>query len=139
LQTQLTRNIEYGAAWSAVVLSLVYLLLATWLFRRKRDSLRLLVESFLALGVIFATLAVPLAVDGRWTSATWALEGAAIVWTGVRQGRIAARIFGLLLQIAAGIAFAIGSLDWLGHTASAALPILNSEFIGAALIALAGL
>ena len=139
LQQALVRPFEFGMAGSAVAMSALYLVLARVLWARRRDDLRLLVESFLALGVVFATLAVPLAVDARWTSATWALEGAAIVWTGVRQGRIAARIFGLLLQVAAGIAFAIGSLDWLGHTASAALPILNSEFIGAALIALAGL
>jgi hypothetical protein len=51
LQTQLVRNIEYGAAWSALVLSGIYLLLARWLFMRNRDALRLLVEAFLALGV----------------------------------------------------------------------------------------
>ena len=58
---------------------------ARFLYARARDDLRLLVEAFLALGVVFATLAVPLALDARWTSATWALEGAAIVWVGVRQ------------------------------------------------------
>jgi len=98
LQTQLVRNIEYGAAWSALALSGIYLLLARRLFMRNRDTLRLLVEAFLALGVVFATLAIPLALDGRWTSATWALESAAILWIGVRQGRLVARGFGLFLQ-----------------------------------------
>jgi len=35
--------------------------------------------------VLFATLAIPLAFDARWTSAAWALEGAAAVWVGLRQ------------------------------------------------------
>src|SRR6185369_1022269 len=87
LQTQLVRNIEYGAAWSALALSFVYLLLARILYTRHRDHLRMLVEAFLALGVVFGTLAIPMALDGRWTSAAWALEGTAAVWVGLRQNR----------------------------------------------------
>jgi uncharacterized membrane protein len=66
-----------------------------------RRGQRLLVEAFLALGMVFTTLAIPLAFDGRWTSAAWALEGAAIVWVGVRQQRLLARLFGILLQLLA--------------------------------------
>ena len=139
LQQALVRPFEFGMAASAIGAAALYLVLARVLWARRREDLRLLVESFLALGVVFATLAVPLAFDARWTSATWALEGAAIVWIGVRQGRYVARIFGLLLQLAAGAAFAVGTLDVIGHTAAAAYPVLNSEFIGAALIAAAGL
>jgi uncharacterized membrane protein len=133
LQTQLTRNVEYGAAWSAVALSLVYLLIARWLFVRQRDNQRLLVEAFLALGVIFATLAIPLALDGRWTSATWALEGAAIVWTGVRQDRRLARAFGLFLQLAAGFAFLFAFDRGRGD-----VPVLNSFYLGCLFISVAG-
>ena len=133
LQTQLTRNMEYGAAWSAVALSLVYLLIARWLFVRQRDNQRLLVEAFLALGVIFATLAIPLALDGRWTSATWALEGAAIVWTGVRQDRRLARAFGLFLQLAAGFAF-LFAFD----RARGDVPVFNSFYLGCLFISVAG-
>src|SRR5713226_8656811 len=89
---------EYGAAWSAVAVSAIYLVLASVLYRRHAETLRMLVEAFLALGVIFATLAIPLAFDGRWTSAAWALEGAAAYWVGVKQGRRLPRAFGLLLQ-----------------------------------------
>ncbi len=66
----------------------------------------MLVEAFLALGVVFVTLAIPLALDGRWTAATWALEGAAVVCgSGYARSAGLARIFGLLLQMGAGIAF----------------------------------
>jgi uncharacterized membrane protein len=133
LQTQLTRNMEYGAAWSAVALSLVYLLIARSLFIRRREQQRLLVEAFLALGVIFATLAIPLALDGRWTSATWALEGAAIVWIGVRQNRRLARAFGLFLQPAAGLAF-LFAFD----RAHGEVPVVNSFYLGCLFISVAG-
>ena len=104
-QLRLMREFEYGAAFSALGMSLVYVVLARLLYTRHRELLRMLVEAFLALGVVFVTLAIPLALDGRWTAAAWALEGAAVVWVGVRQNRWPARAFGLLLQLAAGISF----------------------------------
>ncbi len=79
LQTALVHETEYATAFSALALSGFYLLLAKGLFTRLSDNMRLLVESFLALGVVFGTLAIPLALDGRWTAAAWALEGAAII------------------------------------------------------------
>jgi uncharacterized membrane protein len=134
LQTALVRNMEFGGAWSACALGAFYLVLASLLYSRRQESLRLLVESFLALGVGFGTLAVPLAFDGRWTSAVWAIEGAAIVWVGVRQGRMLARWFGMLLQFGAGVAFL---LDARGGTG--ALPVLNSAYLGTVMVSAAGL
>lgn len=133
-QYEMLQVFEYGLASSAVVLSLFYIVLAKILFDRKRDSLRLMVESFLALGVVFATLAIPLALDGRWTSASWALEGAAVLWMGVRQGRMLPRIFGTLLQFAAGF-----SLLNHHYYHSTPLAIFNSLYIGCVLISVAGL
>jgi uncharacterized membrane protein len=136
LQSALVRDMPYGMALSALAAAAIYLSLA-WILYARAAALRLLVESFLALGVIFATLAIPLALDARWTSATWALEGAAILWVGVRQQRLPARVFGLLLQLAAGVAY-----GWQTATTpmgAATLPILNSSFVGATLVSLAGL
>ncbi len=108
LQAGLVKDFEYGLAFSSLALAGFYLLLATWLHRKMQPQLKLLIESFLALGVIFATLTIPLALDARWTSAAWALEGAAVFWVGVRQDRRLARAFGLLLQLLAGAAFLNG-------------------------------
>jgi uncharacterized membrane protein len=139
LQGALVRRFEYAMAWSAVAASALYLALARLLYARHRDDLRLLVEAFLALGVVFATLAIPLALDARLTSAAWALEGAAIVWVGVRQQRLGPRVFGLLLQAAAGVAFALGFSVWTHRLVVASLPVLNSDCIGALLVALGGI
>lgn len=134
LQTGLVKNIEYGLAWSALALALFYVLLATALWRRRIDGMRLLTEAFLALGVVFGTLAIPLALDGRWTAAAWALEGAAMFWIGVRQQRLLPRFFGLLLQLGAGLSF----MTVVDH-ATGEIPVLNGVCLGSALIALAGL
>jgi uncharacterized membrane protein len=133
LQAAAVRHIEYAAAYSALFFSAVYLALALALFRRTGQGLRLLVESHIALSVAFATLAIPLAFDGRLTSATWALEAAAIIWIGVRQQRMLARVFGYLLQIAAGIAFLVDVDQGYGAT-----PVANSFAMGCLFIALAG-
>ena len=134
LQTGLVRHYEYALAFSALALSLFYLVIAMILYRRKQETQRLLVEAFLALGVLFGTLAIPLALNGRWTAATWALEGAAILWIGARQSRWLARAFGALLQFGAGVAFVDGWSVGVKH-----IPILNSQYLGTVFIAGAGL
>lgn len=90
-------------AVSAIVVSALYFILAWLLYRGRRDSQRLLAEAFVALGVVFMTVATPLALNGTATGVTWALEGAALVWIGVRQDRVTARVFGGLLQIFAAL------------------------------------
>lgn len=135
LQAGLVQPFELGTALSALGFGAVYLALAwvlTWVMgRRKTDNYRLLVECFIAIGVGFATLAVPLAFDARLTSAVWALEGAGAFWVGMRQARWMPRAFGLVLQAVAGLAL----LNAVGTNVSA-WPLLNADFMGALLIAL---
>lgn len=134
LQSGLVRHFEFGMAFSALALGGFYITLALWLWQRAR--LRLLCEAFLALGMVFLTLAIPLAVDGRWTAAAWALEGAAMIWIGTRQQRLLARISGILLQFSAGISFII---SFIFSSSAGVLPIINAHFIGGILIAIAGI
>lgn len=134
LQAVLVQNYEYGLAWSATGAGAFYLVLATLLFRSRPTMLRLLCEAFLALGVVFATLALPLALDGRWSSAAWAMEGAAMVWIGLRQSRQLARIFGALLLFGASVLF----LDDFDRKASG-MAVMNSVYLGGVIIALAAL
>jgi uncharacterized membrane protein len=105
LQAGLVQHFEYGLAWSAFALGLFYIVLAGVLFRKSPATLFSLCDAYLAFGVVFATLAIPLAFDGRWTAAAWGVEGAALVWTGLRQERRLARGFGYCLLIGSGIEF----------------------------------
>ena len=115
LQSAMLHQQLLPLAFSSLAVSAVYLTFAWSLHRSGRPAQRPLVEAFLVLGVAFLTLAVPLALSGSWTSASWALEGAALVWIGCRQNRLLARIAGVLLQIAAGCTVWL-SVDFLfGH------------------------
>ncbi len=134
LQAALVKDMPYGLAWSAIAAAAFYVALAWLLFNRLGRDSRLLAEAFLAIGVVFATLTIPLALDARWTAGMWALEGAAIVWVGRRQARLLPRLFGYLLQGGAGVSF-LYSAQQIHHQ----LPVLNGLFIGALVIAVAGL
>ena len=116
LQFGLVKGFEFGMAYSALALGLFYAVLAISLARR-RATYGLLVDAFTALAVVFGTLAIPMALDGRWTSAAWALEGAGIVWIGLRQRQPLAWGFGLLVQLGAWVSF-IGSVSGLDPEAA---------------------
>ena len=132
LQHRLASGFEYGPAIGALAFCVFYAVIAVLIRHRGREWMRLLAESFVALSVAFGTLAIPLAVDGSWTSAAWALEGAAVVWIGARQNRRLALLSGLGLQFLAGC-LAIG-----GQSGDA-LPVLNMVFLGHLMVSLAGL
>ena len=102
-QSAMLYDRSMALALSAIVVGAFYLLLAWVLHRQRRESQRLLVEVFMALGVVFLAVAAPLGLDSRQTCATWALEGAALLWIGARQGRVLPRVLGVILQVAAGV------------------------------------
>jgi uncharacterized membrane protein len=133
LQHQLVKDTDYGLAISAVALALLYVGMATFLFRSRNEKLRVLVEAQLALGVAFLTVAVPLALDARWTSAAWALEGAALIWLAFRQERNLALLAGLALQ-------GLSAFEYVDQPpAIAEWPIVNGYCLGALLLSFAGL
>lgn len=133
LQSALVSDFRYGMAWSSLAAGLCYLACCRLLWNRGHQ-LRPLAESFLALAGILLTLAIPLAFDGRWTSAAWALEGATMVWLGFRTERRLVRASGYLLQLLSGLAFASAMAHTTGN-----VPLLNSFYLGCLLISLSGL
>lgn len=134
LHATMVSRYEFALAWSALGFGAFYLTLAYALYRRGPDSLRLLAEAFIALGVIFASLAIPLAFDRQTTAAMWAIEGAGLLWIGLRQGRKFARAFGFLLQVCGGAGYLAGL-----HKLDGAPALLNSAYIGSLMLAVAGL
>ncbi|WP_296186508.1 DUF2339 domain-containing protein [Pseudomonas sp. UBA1879] len=137
LQYAIVQHIEFGAAFSALVLGLLYMAIARILAGRAPGRALLLVETCLSLGVVFATLAIPLGLSAQWTTVAWAVEGAAVFWLGMRQDRRLARVFGLLLQLGAGFAF----LGMVGRWAAwkDGPTVSHGDFWTPLIIALAGL
>ena len=113
----------------AVLMSGFYLLLFYAAWGRHRED-QLLVLAYLNAGLIFFTLAIAIQLDQHWVTIGWALEGAALVWTGLRTKTFAPRRAALLV-------FAVAVLHWFSVDADAItygpgdgfVPLLNSRAV----------
>lgn len=120
-------------AISTLVAAVVYLVVAY--VSRRQPAMRLLRDTWAVLAVALATLTVPLALRADVTGSIFALEGAGLIWLGLRQQRWLATWSGVALQLFAGFALLI---DKSVHGGFGAWPVLNREFISALMIVLAG-
>ncbi|HUP08768.1 MAG TPA: DUF2339 domain-containing protein [Caldimonas sp.] len=102
LQAGLVRDVEHGAALSALAMAAFYVAMAAAL--RARPQAAAAFEGSLAVGTVFATLVIPFALDARSTAGAWSLEAAGLVWIGLRQGRLRPRAFGYALFVLSGLA-----------------------------------
>ena len=135
LQLGVVRGLEHGAAWSAFAVAALYMVLAIVLSGREPAGQRALAKAFFLLALIFATVTLPLALDGRSTAGLWALEGAAIYWASSRRDELLlGRTAGLLLQLAAGVVLLAVMYRGVSET-----PVWNGFFLSCVLIAWAGL
>ena len=134
LMMLMLRHLEYGIAIASAAMGFYYIALARYAWRSVGEEFRLLAEAMLAIGVVFATLAIPYALEGHWSSAAWALEAAGILWVSIRQRRFYAQCFAVLLQVGSGILFLLRNFDETGDTAW-----LNPAFLGGLFIALGAL
>jgi uncharacterized membrane protein len=132
MQSHLVWDMPYGLAWSATIGALLYALLGV--IARRHQNMQLLSETYIALAVGLGTLAIFFAFGAYTTFALWSIEGAAILWVGLRQKRMLARVFALLVQAAgAGYFF----LDY--ATYSRSNPFFNDAVLGCAIIVAAAL
>ena len=131
LQSGLARDFEYGMAWSALGFGVFYL--AAWAWLRRQTWATSLALPYLAIALVFLTLAVPYAFGARVTVGLWALEGAGLVWVSMRQDSAIGRAAGLGLQACAAF------VHLSGFTRLATVPpILNELFLDSLLLAAAG-
>jgi hypothetical protein len=91
----------------------------------REPGFSLLSRAFLALAVIFATIAIPFALDDRYTAAVWAVEAAGVYWIGVRQNVLFARAFALVVEVGAAVAFVLS-----GFSGADDAMFGNAHFVG---------
>lgn len=135
MQVGLLGDDRMGLAYSALFVAAIYTGLALW--ARRNERLRDLAQSAAGMGLVFATLAIPLALTARWTSAAWALQGAGMVWLGLRQERRLVRWSGLVLLVLAGLAWMVSLFDH--DPGYADRFVLNAHVLNLGLLALAWL
>jgi uncharacterized membrane protein len=128
LQHGLVRDTTYGTAISALLMAAFYVAMAARM--KRHPALAVTFEATLAIATVFLTLVIPFALDARSTAGAWALEGAGLVWLGLRQGRWLPRAFGYAL-------FVLGSGSLLLSTLWQPAPggVFNAWFMNALLVA----
>jgi len=131
LQAGLLRGERWPLALCALGVAAIYLLLASACLRAERT--RLLGQAHAVLAVGFATLAVPLALSAQATAGVFALEGAGLVWLGLRQQRGLAQLAGVVLQLLAAVAYVVA---W--DVPAGGIAVANGNFMSGLLVALAG-
>lgn len=94
----LLHEMPYVLAAASALLAAVYILIGNALIKRSQ-AYRLMTEGTLALGISFSALVIPLALSAEWTAVGWAVQGAGLVWLGVRTQKLWSTLFGLALQL----------------------------------------
>ena len=128
----LVDHYRFELAWLAVAVAAFFLVLTRLLQRHHGIAGDVYGPLYLALGVGFLTIAVPLKLEGYWNTLGWIVEGGALFWA-AHRGR------SLLLRLLAACAVLLGvarlvAIDVFDH-----LPLLFNPRFGLYLAAIAAL
>jgi uncharacterized membrane protein len=97
LQYLLYRDHRWAMTVAVLALAAFYLTAMKWLPPAQPGE-RSVARSLLAgLALTFVTLAIPIRLEGQWIAIAWAVEGAALVWSGFQASVRLLRWAGILL------------------------------------------
>jgi uncharacterized membrane protein len=102
LRATLWPDHRWALTLAVLVLSFAHLLVAQSLPAPREGQRPLLKLLFAGLALTFVTLAIPIRLDGKWITISWAVEGALLIWSGLRAASPALRAAGYLLFTVAG-------------------------------------
>src|SRR5580704_14192897 len=121
LRVMLWPENRWALTVAVLVLAAVHLAAERMLPEKRGTEVRLARILYAGLALTFVTLAIPIRLDGNWITIAWAVQGAVLIWSGLRAQFAALRWAGLVL-------FAIVA----GRLALIAIPadtfLLNARF-----------
>jgi len=121
-----------------LALSAAHLTVSGLLPTKKQGEIPLSRLLFGGLALTFATLAIPIRLDGKWITLAFAVEGAILIWTGFRALHLRLRQAGyFLLALAAGrlLLFPIDAPQFLFNARFATYLVLIACMVAALLAA----
>ena len=110
LQYAITRQWEFGPAFSSLGFGLFYLAGAYIILHKWKSLAKTISLFWLTIGVSFITFSIPLALSANWTALLWMFEGTALTWIMLTQKYYRVALFGTLIT-SLGIISAVISLD----------------------------
>ncbi|KES19953.1 putative membrane protein (DUF2339) [Gilliamella apicola SCGC AB-598-B02] len=99
LQYAITQRWEFGPAFSSLGFGLFYLAGAYIILHKWKSLAKTISLFWLAIGVSFITLSIPLALSANWTALLWMFEGTAITWITLSQKYYRTALFGVLITL----------------------------------------
>jgi uncharacterized membrane protein len=99
LRTMLWPQHRWGLTVAAVALSAAHLAAERALPENHGAEQKMARILYAGLALTFVTLAIPIRLDGKWLTIGWAVEGAVLVWSGLRIRIAALRYAGFVLFI----------------------------------------
>lgn len=94
---------RWGLTFFVVGLAVVHLAAERAVPRNDTRASQLARTIYAGLALTFLTLAIPIRLDGKWITIAWAVEGAMLVWSGLRIRSQALRSAGLVLFLIVGV------------------------------------
>jgi uncharacterized membrane protein len=81
-------------AWLVATVAALYIALAIAIWKREPATARLIGPLYLALGVIFLTISIPLELDRQWITLAWIVQAGALFWVSQYTTRNLLRFLG---------------------------------------------
>jgi uncharacterized membrane protein len=103
LRVMLWPENRWALTVAVLVLAAVHLAAERMLPEKRGTEVRLARILYAGLALTFVTLAIPIRLDGNWITIAWAVQGAVLIWSGLRAQFAALRWAGVaLFAIVAG-------------------------------------
>ncbi len=130
--SMLDEHHRFELAWLTVAVAVLFFVLTRALQSREGSAHPLFGPLYLALGVGFLTIAIPLKLESYWNTLGWIVEGGALFWAAHRSRRMLLRILG------AG-AFLLGAVRLIALDSFSHQPLLVNPRFGLYLLAIGAL
>ncbi|HYA97517.1 MAG TPA: DUF2339 domain-containing protein [Methylomirabilota bacterium] len=138
LRIMLWSEHRWALTIAALLLSAVHLALARLLPKTAEKETPVARILLAGLALTFATLAIPIRLEGKWITLAWAVEGAVLIWSGFRVATPLLRHAGYLLLSAAALRLVflpIPAKQFIVNARFAAFAVLVACFAAALLAA----
>ncbi len=111
LRLMLWPQYRWGLTLAVLALSAAHLLAERALPSKATRANQLARALYAGLALVFATVAIPIRLDGRWITIAWAVEGTVLTAGGVRINSRALRITGLVMFAIVGMRLFVFPID----------------------------
>jgi uncharacterized membrane protein len=122
---------KWGLTFAVLGIAAAHVVAERLLPNKPTPANRLAHALYAGLGLTFATLAIPIRLEGKWITIAFAVEGALLIWSGLKVSAKALRVAGFVLFAIVAIRLVV----LVGETPTPETFLLNERFLTMAIAA----